>query len=92
MHQFVGELLLGGARLRPVRGELESDQPLAGSQDHLLRGRFTLSSAQRSLLELGRRYRLRLDEGAAGSVVLTQIDERPDDALVAAFEPLHKPR
>lgn len=91
MHEFVGELLLGGARLRPVRGQLDSDQPQSDSADHLLSGRLTLSPSQRSLLELGRRYRLSVNEGPAGQVVVTQIEAERDDALVAAFEP-HKPR
>jgi hypothetical protein len=74
MQEFDGDLLLGGLRLKHLHGELESDQPLADSSDHLLSGRLKIDPAQESLLECGRRYRLQIEAGPAGPVEVSRID------------------
>lgn len=87
MHEFNGDLMLGGARLKHVHGELESDRPLDGTADHLLAGRLEISPTQQAQLELGRKYRLQIDDGPAGPVVVSKIDAAAGDALVVEFEP-----
>ena len=73
MHEFDADLLLGGARLKHVHGELNTDQPLDGTADHLLAGKLSVDPAQKTLLEVGRRYRLAIDDGPAGPVVVSLL-------------------
>jgi hypothetical protein len=87
MHEFNGDLMLGGARLKHVHGELQTDQPLDGSGDHLLAGKLVISPEQQAQLEIGRRYRLQIDDGPAGQVVVSRIDAHEKDHPVAEFEP-----
>ena len=96
MQKFDAALLLGGARLKHVHGELETDQPLVGTDDHLLTGRLSVEPAQKALLEVGRRYRLAIDQGPSGPVVVSRIDDHDQQEVVLEFEPpttdLQKPR
>lgn len=87
MHEFDGDLLLGGLRLRHIHGELETDQPLDGTGDHLLAGRLSIDPAQNAHLEVGRRYRLEIDDGPSGPVVLSRIDDHDQKEVVLEFEP-----
>ena len=68
MHEFQGDLLIGGERLKCVHGELEEEVPQAGSH----------------LLETDRPYRLQLDDGRAGQVFVSRIapDGKPNELLV----------
>ena len=87
MHEFDADLLLGGARLKHIHGELETDQPLDGTADHLLAGRLSVEPAQKSLLEIGRRYRLAIDDGPAGPVVVSRIDDHDQREVILEFTP-----
>ena len=87
MHEFDADLLLGGARLKHVHGELETDQPLDGTADHLLAGRLSVDPAQKGQLEVGRRYRLAIDDGPAGPVVVSRIDDHDQREVIIKFEP-----
>ena len=87
MREFDADLLLGGARLKHVHGELQTDQPLDGTADHLLAGRLSVDPAQKSQLEIGRRYRLMIEDGPAGQVVVSRIDDHDPKELILEFEP-----
>ena len=87
MHEFQGDLLIGGMRLQHLHGELEQEQPQRGSKEWTLSGHLHLSPEQLKLLELNREYRIQLDDGRAAQVVILRIDgEQADDAL-ADFAP-----
>lgn len=88
MHEFQGDLLIGGARLRQLQVELEYETPEANSREWSLTGHLHLSPEQSLLLETDRAYRLQLADGRAGQVIFTRIS--PDEnrqELLAAFLP-----
>ncbi|MBI3462743.1 MAG: hypothetical protein HY000_06735 [Planctomycetes bacterium] len=87
MQEFYGDLLIGGMRLAQVRGELEEEQPQPNSREWLLAGRLHLSPEQMDLIEIDRPYRLQLDDGRAGQVVVSRIARPRDDELLVAFQP-----
>jgi hypothetical protein len=87
MAEFYGDLLIGGATLKHVRGELQAAEVLPGSREHLLSGRLCLDPAHNAHLQAGRRYRLHLEDGRAGSIVVSRIDAGHDNQLVVEFEP-----
>jgi hypothetical protein len=74
MREFEGDLLIGGITLRHIHGELEVEQPTRGSRDWQLSGRMNIEPQELTLLELGRPYRLELEDGHAGQVVVSHID------------------
>src|SRR5687768_6086776 len=74
MHDFEGDLLIGGMRLKHLHGELEQEGPEAKNGEWLLAGRLDLSPEEQKLLELNRRYRLQLEDGRAGQVVISNIE------------------
>ena len=87
MHEFQGDLLIGGMRLTHLHGELEQEQHRRGSKEWTLSGHLHLSPEQLKHLELNREYRIQLDDGRAAQVVILKIDgEKPDEAL-ADFAP-----
>ena len=88
MHEFDGDLLIGGLRLKHVHGELEKDEPLPNTSDHLLSGKLNVDEAQKELIECGRRYRLQIDDGPAGPVVVSRINDGQDHSLTLEFEPI----
>jgi hypothetical protein len=90
MQEFHGELLIGGLRLQHVQVELEEDLLQSGADDASLSGHLHLSPEQVELLELNRQYRLQLENGPAGQVVLSGFAPAEDE-LVADFQPT-KPR
>lgn len=91
MHEFNGDLCIGGLRLKHLHGELEIDEPVGDSSEWMLSGRLTLNPSQQNLLEFGRRYRLQLDDGRGGLVVVSRIDAQRDDAMVVEFQPAASP-
>jgi hypothetical protein len=91
MHEFHGDLSIGGMRLTDLHGELEQDQPLADSSDWILSGWLTVSPEHQGLLQCNRLYRLQLNDGRAGPVVVSRIGELHDDAVVLEFEPVVRP-
>lgn len=84
MNEFQGDLLIGGERLKHVHGELEEEVPQPGCKEWILAGHLHLSPEQSQLLETDRPYRLQLDDGRAGQVVVSRIaaDGKPDALLV----------
>ncbi len=86
MRDFEGELLIGGMTLKHLHVELAEGQPHNNSHDYLLYGRLTLAPQEREMLEVGRRYRLQLDDGRAGQVVIESMN-RYGHSVVAEFRP-----
>lgn len=80
MVQFSGDLLIGGAALRDIRGSL-----VAGTkpgEPHWM-GRFTLEESP--LLEIGRTYLLMLADGKARHVVVTECSNDDGTRVEVAF-------
>ena len=84
MHEFQGDLLIGGERLKHVHGELEEEVPQPDCKEWRLAGHLHLSPDQSQLLETDRPYRLQLDDGRAGQVIVSRIapDGKPNELLV----------
>jgi hypothetical protein len=91
MHGFDGNLLIGGMKLEHLHGELEQELPDSETTDWLFAGRVTLHPEDRELLQLGRRYRLELNDGRAGQVIISRLEPNSDDHLVAEFQPQNTP-
>lgn len=87
MHEFYGDLLIGGTRLRHLHGELETDQRVAGTTDWMLAGRLIVGPPDTELLQSGRPYRLLLEDGRAGQVVVSKMKSQGEDSIVVEFEP-----
>jgi hypothetical protein len=87
MHTFIGDLLIGGMTLSHVEGELESESHANNSHDWILSGRIGVSSKDIEFLELGRQYRLELEDGRASQVVLSRLEPVDEEHFVAEFEP-----
>ncbi|HMC10649.1 MAG TPA: hypothetical protein VKH44_05145 [Pirellulaceae bacterium] len=88
MHAFEGDLLVGGARIRHIHGELDDEQQQAGSAEWVLAGHLHLTSEQSQLVETDRPYRLQLADGRCGQVIVSRIaaDGKPNQ-LLADFLP-----
>ena len=71
MSEIHGRLLIGGMTLDDLCGvvELKDDCDCSEWCGHLL-----IDPQQNQHLEAGRRYRLELDDGRAGQVVVTTVD------------------
>lgn len=84
MHEFQGDLLIGGERLKHVHGELEEEVPQPNCKEWQLAGHLHLSPEQSHLLETDRPYRLQLDDGRAGQVIVSRIapDGKPNELLI----------
>ena len=95
MHEFQGDLLIGGMRLKHIHGELEAEDHQPGTHEWRLAGQLHLTPEQSAQLETDRQYRLLLEDGRCATVVLSHIgpDERtaPEktDALLVDFQPPH---
>ena len=92
MNKFYGDLLIGGARLKHVRGELAQERPSAASTDWNLAGCLHLPPEQCGLLQSARPYRLQLEDGRAGQVMVSRIVSESDDALLVDFQPCASPK
>lgn len=88
MHESHGDLLIGGERIKHVHCELEQEQPLCDSKEWSLAGHLHLTCEQSQLLETDRPYRLQLEDGRAGQVIVCRIaaDGKPDESVVD-FQP-----
>lgn len=84
MSEIHGRLLIGGMTLKDLYGsvELKSDCGCAAWCGHLL-----VDVYFSDYLERGRPYRLELDDGRSGQIVLTHIEcPRGERTLRAAFD------
>ena len=87
-----GQLLIGGMALTHLEGQLAQEQHADESDEWLLSGSFHVNPQDEPHLQTGRPYRLLLDDGRAGQVVVETI-ETGDRDRVAQFRPGdHKPR
>ena len=84
MHEFEGNLLIGGARLSHIHGELELEHE---DEDHDwdFAGRILLHRHECESLECERRYLLVLADGRAGQVVLLRLESTDDEHMIAEF-------
>jgi hypothetical protein len=87
MHEFQGDLLIGGMRLEHVRGELEEERHRRGCKEWTLSGHLHLTPEQSKHLELNREYRIQLDDGRAAQVVILKIEPDHDTEALADFAP-----
>jgi len=88
MHEFEGDLLIGGERIKHIHGELDEELPQPGSREWVLAGHLHISVEQSQLLETDRPYRLQLADGRCGQVIVSRIaaDGKPNE-LLADFLP-----
>ena len=87
MHEFHGDLLIGGFAIRSLHGELDEAPDDTSSE---WSGHFEIEPSQKEVLEVGRQYLLMLDDGRNAEVVVTSVHNEPDqDALVCDFQPWH---
>lgn len=86
MSEFHGNLLIGGMTLKNLSGELDEHGP---SPTAPWRGELIVDPRQNEFLQSGRPYRLELEDGRAGMIVITRIEGAADDAnLHAEFDGL----
>ncbi|HUY90714.1 MAG TPA: hypothetical protein VMV10_18415 [Pirellulales bacterium] len=71
MSEFHGNLLIGGMTLKNLSGTLDEDTLAENARWH---GEFSIDPQQSRLLESGRPYRLELEDGRAGKIVILRVD------------------
>jgi hypothetical protein len=91
MHDFEGDLLIGGMKLSHLCGELEMESHDDLSQDWFFSGRIKLPPEDREFLQLGRLYRLELADGRAGQVIISRLEPCDNEHVVAEFLPQNSP-
>ena len=85
--QFYGDLLLGGARLQDIQGELHE---VPNQDEDLWTGRFRIEPCQGTLFELGRPYLLQLADGRSNRIRVSAVSaDQLAAALVVEFESIH---
>jgi hypothetical protein len=87
MHEFEGDLLIGGMRLSHLHGELELEAHEDRALDWDFSGRIVFTPEECQCLECARRYRLVLADGRAGLVVLSRLEPLDDGHIVGEFLP-----
>lgn len=71
MSEFHGNLLIGGMTLKNLSGTLDEDAPCENAGWH---GELAIEPRQSELLQSGRPYRLELEDGRAGKIVIVRVD------------------
>ena len=79
MHEFHGDLLIGGLAIRHLHGTLEEGEQ-AGEKSWS--GQFQIEPAQEEALEVGRQYLLLLDDGRNAEVMVTHVRPEPQEQSV----------
>ena len=86
MSEFHGNLLIGGMTLKNLSGELDEHGPFPAAP---WRGELIVDPRQSEFLQSGRPYRLELEDGRAGMIVITRIENVAGEAnLHAEFDGL----
>lgn len=80
MAEIHGQLLIGGIRLKDVCGTLEHDSGVDARQHWS--GELLVAVEQSRLLETERPYRLELDDGRAGQVIVARVEMLPGQPRV----------
>jgi hypothetical protein len=87
MSEYCGNLLIGGMALKDLQCYIE---PEGSVKCKVWSGRLSVNPSQREMLEIGRTYRLELNDGRAGQLVLTDMHVEPGakhkEELVLLFE------
>ncbi len=91
MQLFQGDLLIGGERFRRLHGQLKLEEPSPDSSEWRFAGQLELTRHQLESLEMYRQYRLLLDDGRAGTVIVSRMDASEIGAVVD-FEPPRNPK
>lgn len=89
MSEFHGDLLIGGARLKSLHGELEEEYPVAvseNSREWVFGGHLHLRPQEWESIRMNRQYRLELDDGRAGQVAITRVVSQTNDEVLVDFE------
>ena len=92
MHDFEGDLLIGGMKLSHLSGELEMESLDDLSHDWYFAGRIKLLPEDRDFLQLGRLYRLELADGRCGQVMISRLEPIDNEHIVAEFLPQNSKR
>jgi hypothetical protein len=71
MSEFHGNLLIGGMTLKHLSGSLDEELPAENAGWH---GELSIEPQQAELIQSGRPYRLELDDGRAGKIVIRRVD------------------
>lgn len=86
MSEFHGNLLIGGMTLKNLSGDLNEHGPSPTAQ---WRGELIVDPRQNEFLQSGRPYRLELEDGRAGMIVITRVEGVAGEAnLHAEFDGL----
>jgi hypothetical protein len=75
MAEIHGQLLIGGLRLKDVCGTLEQNSKVDESTHWS--GELLIDVEQGDLLETARPYRLELDDGRAGQLIVARVEMLP---------------
>ncbi|MGH7201107.1 MAG: hypothetical protein ACREJB_10915 [Planctomycetaceae bacterium] len=73
MQRFHGALLIGGMALKDLDGEIETAPDADAPADGWC-GRFALERTEVRCLQVGRPYRLELDDGRAAQVIVSRMN------------------
>lgn len=92
MQFFHGDLLIGGVTFRRLHGQLKLEEPSPDSSDWRLAGQLELTRNQVEALELDRLYRLELEDGRAGAVVVSRVDASEIGAVIDFEPPRRRPK
>lgn len=86
MSEFHGNLLIGGMTLKNLTGSLDEEPPAENAGWH---GELSIEPQQGELIQSGRPYRLELDDGRAGKIVIRRVDRiAGKQSLQAIFDGL----
>ena len=85
MEEIHGNLLVGGMTLKNLYGVIENG--LASGAQNIWHGRISLNRTDQGCVQIGRRCRLELDDGRAGQVVVSRINNSDEHLkLLIEFE------
>lgn len=82
-----GDLLIGGMTLRRLPCEIQNETHIESSRDWRFAGKLVIDVLHKPMLQLGRLYRLQLNDGRAGQVVLARLGADDSAHCVAEFQP-----
>ena len=87
MSEFHGNLLIGGMTLKHLSGSLDEEPPAENAGWH---GELSIEPQQAEMIQSGRPYRLELDDGRAGKIIIRRVDRiAGKQSLQAVFDGLN---